>query len=172
MQPIYKAKLERVVNGDIVDLIVDVGFYISVHQRFRLKGIAWDFWCQQGFSPIQTRNCCKGICSRFAAQNNNIIRSHHTGKYGRWIADIWRYYWIMDWLIRYEDEKGKGDKGRWAKRSIKSSLLIPYPLFHAQLRLFQARSEQITPGEITTSLVALFLRFSDWMQKQMALLLT
>jgi len=40
MQPVYKAKLERVVNGDIVDLIVDVGFYISVHQRFRLKGIA------------------------------------------------------------------------------------------------------------------------------------
>ncbi|MHC1610385.1 MAG: thermonuclease family protein [Candidatus Methanospirareceae archaeon] len=41
MQPeyIYKAKLERVVDGDTVDLIVDVGFYISVHQRFRLKGI-------------------------------------------------------------------------------------------------------------------------------------
>ena len=43
MQPVYKAKLERVVDGDTVDLIVDVGFYISVHQRFRLKGIAWVF---------------------------------------------------------------------------------------------------------------------------------
>jgi micrococcal nuclease len=41
MQPeyIYKAKLKRVVDGDTVDLIVDADFYISVHQRFRLKGI-------------------------------------------------------------------------------------------------------------------------------------
>ena len=35
----YKAKLKRVIDGDTVDLVVDAGFYISVHQRFRLKGI-------------------------------------------------------------------------------------------------------------------------------------
>jgi endonuclease YncB( thermonuclease family) len=37
---VYKAKLKRVIDGgDTIDLIVDAGFYISVHQRFWLKGI-------------------------------------------------------------------------------------------------------------------------------------
>lgn len=35
----YKAKCVRVVDGDTVDLEVDVGFKISIKHRFRLAGI-------------------------------------------------------------------------------------------------------------------------------------
>jgi micrococcal nuclease len=36
---IYKAELIRVVDGDTVDLVIDLGFDTSRHERFRLYGI-------------------------------------------------------------------------------------------------------------------------------------
>lgn len=35
----YKLKVERVVDGDTVDASVDLGFSVSVRERFRLAGI-------------------------------------------------------------------------------------------------------------------------------------
>jgi micrococcal nuclease len=35
----YKAKLLRVVDGDTVDLAVDLGFEVWIHTRFRLSNI-------------------------------------------------------------------------------------------------------------------------------------
>ena len=39
---IYKAKLERVVDGDTIDALIDVGFDIWIKKRIRYKGI--DTW--------------------------------------------------------------------------------------------------------------------------------
>jgi len=36
---IYKAELVRVVDGDTVELIIDLGFDTSRHERFRLYGV-------------------------------------------------------------------------------------------------------------------------------------
>jgi hypothetical protein len=35
----YKAKIINVVDGDTFDAIVDLGFTVSVKQRFRLLGV-------------------------------------------------------------------------------------------------------------------------------------
>lgn len=36
----YKVKeIVRIVDGDTIDLVIDVGFYIYLQQRIRLKGI-------------------------------------------------------------------------------------------------------------------------------------
>jgi micrococcal nuclease len=35
----YSAKVERIVDGDTVDLLVDLGFDVWRHDRFRLYGI-------------------------------------------------------------------------------------------------------------------------------------
>jgi len=35
----YKAKAERVVDGDTIDVTIDLGFKITTHQRIRLAGI-------------------------------------------------------------------------------------------------------------------------------------
>ena len=35
----YAARLVRVVDGDTVDLDIDLGFHITVRERFRLAGI-------------------------------------------------------------------------------------------------------------------------------------
>lgn len=35
----YRAKLVKVVDGDTVDLVVDLGFYTMMQRRFRLLGL-------------------------------------------------------------------------------------------------------------------------------------
>ena len=35
----YKAKLDRVIDGDTVDAMIDLGFDTWVHKRIRLEGI-------------------------------------------------------------------------------------------------------------------------------------
>ena len=35
----YRAKLKRVVDGDTIDAIIDLGFKMTTEQRIRLKGI-------------------------------------------------------------------------------------------------------------------------------------
>ena len=40
---IYRGKLERVVDGDTIDALIDVGFDIWVKKRIRYRGIdAWE----------------------------------------------------------------------------------------------------------------------------------
>ena len=40
---IYRGKLDRVVDGDTIDAMIDVGFNIWVHKRIRFVGMdAWE----------------------------------------------------------------------------------------------------------------------------------
>ncbi len=94
---IYRAKLERVVDGDTIDALIDVGFDVWVKKRIRYKGI--DTW------ESRTRNLeekKKGLAAK--ARNKQLLeevssksgyfrlKSYGVGKYGRVLADIF----IMD----------------------------------------------------------------------------
>ena len=35
----YRAKLDRVVDGDTMDVVIDLGFYVVLRERVRLAGI-------------------------------------------------------------------------------------------------------------------------------------
>ena len=93
----YKAKLDRVVDGDTVDAYIDLGFDISVHKRIRLAGID---------SPeSRTRDLeekARGLEAK--ARNKELLmevstkpgyfrlKSYGVGKYGRVLGEIF----IMD----------------------------------------------------------------------------
>jgi micrococcal nuclease len=94
---IYRGKLERVVDGDTIDALIDVGFDIWVKKRIRYKGI--DTW------ESRTRNLEEkklGLAAK--ARNKELLeqvsskpgyfrlKSYGVGKYGRVLADIF----IMD----------------------------------------------------------------------------
>ena len=94
---IYRGKLERVVDGDTIDALIDVGFDIWVKKRIRYKGI--DTW------ESRTRNLEEkklGLAAK--ARNKQLLeevsskpgyfrlKSYGVGKYGRVLADIF----IMD----------------------------------------------------------------------------
>jgi len=89
----YKAIVDRVVDGDTVDLIIDVGFKITTHQRIRLAKI----------NTPETYNVKKDseeykkgmvskeyVLKRLADNNNEVIieTDKLTGKYGRYIGTI------------------------------------------------------------------------------------
>ena len=90
---IYRAKLERVVDGDTIDALIDVGFDIWVKKRIRYMGI--DTW------ESRTRNLeekKKGLAAK--ERNKELIekvsskpgyfrlKSHGVGKYGRVLGEI------------------------------------------------------------------------------------
>ena len=90
---IYRGKLERVVDGDTIDALIDVGFDIWVKKRIRYKGLdAWE---------SRTRNLDekkKGLAAK--ARNKELLekvsakpgyfrlKSHGVGKYGRVLGEI------------------------------------------------------------------------------------
>ena len=90
---IYRGKLERVVDGDTIDALIDVGFDIWVKKRIRYSGI--DTW------ESRTRDLAekaKGLEAK--ARNKELLlevssksgyfrlKSYGVGKYGRVLAEI------------------------------------------------------------------------------------
>ena len=90
---IYRAKLERVIDGDTIDALIDVGFDIWIKKRIRYKGI--DTW------ESRTRNLEekeKGLAAK--TRNKELLeeisskpgffrlKSYGVGKYGRVLGEI------------------------------------------------------------------------------------
>ena len=94
---IYRGKLERVVDGDTIDALIDVGFDIWVKKRIRYKGI--DTWESRTRDLDEKK---KGLAAK--ARNKELLKeissksgyfrlkSHGVGKYGRVLGEIF----IMD----------------------------------------------------------------------------
>ena len=87
---IYRGKLDRVVDGDTIDALIDVGFDIWLKKRVRFQGMdAWE---------SRTRNLeekAKGIeaskfTQKYMEMNDGkfVIQSYGKGKYGRILAEI------------------------------------------------------------------------------------
>lgn len=76
------AKIVSVVDGDTCDILIDLGFGVSVKQRFRLAGINTPERGQPGFDEAKM----------FLATYLGIpavIHSIKLDKYGRFLADIY-----------------------------------------------------------------------------------
>lgn len=90
---IYKAKLERVVDGDTIDVVIDLGFKVTTHQRIRLQGINTPetYNVKKGSEEYKKGMVAKQfVVARFTENNNEAIidTEKDTGKYGRYIGTI------------------------------------------------------------------------------------
>lgn len=92
----YRAELERIVDGDTVDFLVDLGFKVHLMVRARIAGIDTPevYGVKKGSEEHERgklasaftaswfeENCPDGVCV--------IETDKVTGKYGRWIADVY-----------------------------------------------------------------------------------
>ena len=89
----YKAKVERVVDGDTIDLNIDLGFKIITNQRIRLAGIDTpEIYSVKRDSEEYNRGmeAKQFVEDRMAANNNQVIieTDKLIGKYGRYIGTI------------------------------------------------------------------------------------
>lgn len=83
----YFAKIVNVIDGDTVDLVVDVGFNVAIKERFRLSFINTpelnSIDQMERLIAIEARN--------FVLQYLNMavrIKSTKRDKYGRFLAEI------------------------------------------------------------------------------------
>jgi len=94
---IYRAKLDRVVDGDTIDALIDVGFDIWFKKRIRFKGV--DTWesrtrnLEEKALGLKAKARTKELLEKVSSKSGYFrIKSYGLGKYGRVLADVF----IMD----------------------------------------------------------------------------
>lgn len=89
----YKATLDRIIDGDTIDLIIDLGFKITTHQRIRLAGINTPetYNVKKDSDEYKKGLEAKQFVEKRLSENNNEViveTSKLTGKFGRYIGTI------------------------------------------------------------------------------------
>ena len=79
----YKAKLDRVVDGDTVDVNINLGFDISVHKRVRLAGIDTPESRTRDLEEKKRGLAAKYRLNEILDQGSLVVESKEVGKYGR-----------------------------------------------------------------------------------------
>jgi len=91
----YKARVLRIVDGDTVDLDIDLGCSVHVHERCRLYGInAPETHGVKKDSEEYKRGMAATEFLRNMIEGKEVlIRTHkdRKGKYGRYLVEIWEY---------------------------------------------------------------------------------
>jgi len=94
---IYRGKLERVVDGDTIDALIDVGFDIWVKKRIRYKGLdAWESRTrdlEEKKKGLAAKERNKELLENVSSKPGYFrLKSYGVGKYGRVLGEIF----IMD----------------------------------------------------------------------------
>jgi micrococcal nuclease len=112
---IYKAELIRVVDGDTVDLIIDLGFDTQRKERFRLYGVdapemntaagkEAKAWLREMLQPLKA----------IYVQTIQLATKAKRDKYGRFLAVLYR---------EFGDVRTKLPEKRLALESINSEMI-------------------------------------------------
>lgn len=80
----YKAVVDRWVDGDTVDLVVDLGFNMTTKQRFRVMGI--DTPERNEVNYDVARMCSEEMHPRGSAITFTSVKGKD--KYGRWLIEL------------------------------------------------------------------------------------
>lgn len=93
----YSVKLIKVVDGDTLDLEVDLGFKVFKKERFRLYGVNTPeiFGVKKDSEEYQKGLAAKEFVEKWFAQPGNFFIESFDGKhlesqdkYGRWLANV------------------------------------------------------------------------------------
>ena len=94
---IYRGKLERGVDGDTIDALIDVGFDIWFKKRIRFKGL--DTWesrtrnLEEKKKGLAAKARTKELLEKVSSKSGYFrLKSYGLGKYGRVLGEIF----VMD----------------------------------------------------------------------------
>ena len=109
----YKIKsVDRIVDGDTVDLTLELGFSVSLSFRFRLTG----FDAPETFRPMneaektagkQVTNYLKLLLAKYNSSDHTLyVQSYKMGAYGRYNGTLYKeingeYHCINDEILQY-----------------------------------------------------------------------
>tara|TARA_R100001082_G_scaffold99882_1_gene68770 strand:+ start:138 stop:653 length:516 start_codon:yes stop_codon:yes gene_type:complete len=90
---IYRAKLDRVVDGDTVDAMIDLGFNTWVKRRIRFHGL--DTWecrtrnLEEKKKGLAAKARTKELLTQVTSKPGYFrVKSHGVGKYGRVLGEL------------------------------------------------------------------------------------
>lgn len=86
----YKAKVTNVVDGDTMDVTIDLGFHIFTEQRLRIK----DYDAPETWRPINEAEEKAGEqatkrAKQLLLDKEVIVQTTRQGLYNRWMAKIY-----------------------------------------------------------------------------------
>lgn len=88
----YNATILRVVDGDTIDALIDLGFDTHVKKRIRLYGIdAWESRTRDKVEKVKGLAAKERLVEILEEENEGefILVSHGVGKFGRVLGDIY-----------------------------------------------------------------------------------
>jgi len=86
---IYNIKLDRVVDGDTIDAIIDLGFNVSVKKRVRFMGVNTPESRTRDLEEKARGLAAKDRVKELLEGCNKIqLTSHGVGKYGRCLGEL------------------------------------------------------------------------------------
>ena len=85
----YKAKVLKVIDGDTIDVLIDLGFDIQHKIRLRLFGINTPETRTKDLKEKYLGLTSKWYLSHLLKNRDIIVKTYKTGKYGRYLATIY-----------------------------------------------------------------------------------
>lgn len=83
----YLARVARVIDGDTVDLDIELGFHMTARVRVRYLAVDTPERGHRDFTAATMENAA--LLAAAADDEGRItVRTERTGKYGRWLAII------------------------------------------------------------------------------------
>ena len=86
----YNAKLDRVVDGDTVDALVDLGFDTWKKVRIRMMGMNAPESRTRDLEEKKLGLAAKARLIEILGDGEFTLQSHGVGKYGRCLGEIFR----------------------------------------------------------------------------------
>jgi micrococcal nuclease len=120
----YPAVVVKLVDGDTLELMVDLGFRMTFRDRFRIRGIQAPE--TRGAERELGLRCQLALAALVPPGTPVVVTTHKAEKYGRWLADVSlddgdslaarlvRDGWVVEW-------DGRGQAPRF-------DVAAPYPL--------------------------------------------
>ena len=86
----YNAKLDRVVDGDTIDALVDLGFDTWKKVRIRMMGVDAPESRTRDLEEKKLGLAAKDRLIEMLGDGEFTLQSHGVGKYGRCLGEIFR----------------------------------------------------------------------------------
>lgn len=101
MEPyVYRAKVEKVIDGDTIEVTIDVGFYLSTKRRLRLLRVnTAELHAAEGDVRAKAKTA-KERMAELLTGRDVLIRTEKSDSFGRFLAEVWLDQLnVNDWLL-------------------------------------------------------------------------
>ena len=87
---IYDAKVDRIIDGDTIDAIIDLGFKTFVKKRIRFYGINAPESRTRDLEEKKRGKAATAYLTELLEANDNkfVLKSHGVGKFGRCLGEL------------------------------------------------------------------------------------